>query len=54
MNAREAECMLDIGWTEGKRPIGRPKRRWLNTIKMDLREPGLSSMDWIGLVQDRD
>jgi hypothetical protein len=38
----------------GKRPLGRPRRRWVNNIKMDLREIGWDVMDWIHLVQDRD
>jgi hypothetical protein len=37
----------------GKRPLGRPRRRWLDNIKMDLSEIGLSVVDWIGLAQDR-
>jgi hypothetical protein len=39
---------------EGKRPLQRPKRRWVNNIKMDLREIGWDGMDWIDLAQDRD
>jgi hypothetical protein len=38
---------------EGKRPLRRPRRRWLDNIKMDLLEIRLSVMDWIGLAQDR-
>jgi hypothetical protein len=38
---------------EGKRPLGRPGRRWIGSIKMDLLEIGVSVVDWIGLVQDR-
>jgi hypothetical protein len=38
---------------EGKRPLGRPRRRWIYIIKMDLLEIGLSVVDWIGLAQDR-
>jgi hypothetical protein len=38
---------------EGKRPLGRPRRRWINNIKMDLLEIGLNVVDWIGLAQDR-
>jgi len=38
----------------GKRPLGRPRRRWANNIKMDLREVGCGGMDWIDLAQDRD
>jgi hypothetical protein len=38
----------------GKRPLGRPRRRWVGTIKMDLLEIGWGGVDWIGLAQDRD
>jgi hypothetical protein len=38
---------------EGKRPLGRPRRRWIDNIKMDLLEMGLNVVDWIGLAQDR-
>jgi hypothetical protein len=38
---------------EGKRPLGRPRRRWIDNIKIDLLEMGLSVVDWIGLAQDR-
>jgi hypothetical protein len=41
------------GNPEGKRPLGRPRRGWIDNIKMDLLEIGLSVMDWIGLAQDR-
>jgi hypothetical protein len=42
------------GKPEGKRPLGRPRRRWVNNIKMDLEEIGWNGMDWIELAQDRD
>jgi hypothetical protein len=38
---------------EGKRPLGRPRCRWMDNIKLDLLETGLSVVDWIGLAQDR-
>jgi hypothetical protein len=38
---------------EGKRPLGRPRHRWIDNIKIDLLEIGLSVVDWIGLAQDR-
>jgi cell wall assembly regulator SMI1 len=41
------------GEPEGKRPLGRPGRRWEDNIKMDLKKIGLESVDWIHLVQDR-
>jgi hypothetical protein len=43
-----------VGKPEGKRPLGRPRRRWVDNIKMDLREIGWDDMDWIDLAQDRD
>jgi hypothetical protein len=44
---------LLVGKPEGKRPLGRPRRRWIGNIKMDLLEVGLSVVDWIGVAQDR-
>jgi hypothetical protein len=43
-----------VGKPEGKRPLGRPRRRWEDGIRMDLREMGLGDVDWIRLAQDRD
>ena len=43
-----------VGKPEGKRPLGRPRRRWVNNIRTDLQEVGCGYMDWIGLAQDRD
>jgi hypothetical protein len=43
-----------VGKSEGKRQLGRPRRRWVDNIKMDLREMRWSCMDWIDLVQDGD
>jgi hypothetical protein len=43
-----------VGKPEGKRPLGRPRRRWMDNIKMYIREIGLDGMDWIELTQDRD
>jgi hypothetical protein len=43
-----------IGKPEGKRPLGRPRRRWEDGIRMDLREIGWGSIDWIQLVQNMD
>jgi hypothetical protein len=42
-----------VGRPEGKRPLGRPRRRWENNIKMDLREVGIDGANWIRLAQDR-
>jgi hypothetical protein len=43
-----------VGKPEGKRPLGRPRRRWEDNVRMDLREVGCGCVDWIGLAQDRD
>jgi hypothetical protein len=42
-----------VGKPEGNRPLGRPRRKWIDNIKLDLVEIGLSVVDWIGLAQDR-
>jgi hypothetical protein len=43
-----------VGRPEGRRPLGRPRRRWEDNIKTDLREIGFGDVDWIHLAQDRD
>jgi hypothetical protein len=43
-----------LGKPEGKRPLGRPRRRLVNSVKMDLREIGRDGMDWLDLAQDTD
>ena len=43
-----------VGKPEGKRPLGRPRHRWVDNIRMDLQEVGCEYVDWIGLAQDRD
>ena len=43
-----------VGKPEGKRPLGRPRRRWVDNIRMHLQEEGCGYMDWIELAQDRD
>jgi hypothetical protein len=43
-----------VGKPEGRRPLGRPRRRWVDNIKIDLREIGWVGMYWIDLAQDRD
>ena len=43
-----------VGKPEGKRPLGKPRRRWVNNIRTDLQEVGCGYVDWIGLAQDRD
>jgi hypothetical protein len=43
-----------VGNAEGKRPLGRPRHRWVDNIKVNLRGIGWDGMDWIDLVEDRD
>jgi hypothetical protein len=43
-----------VGKPEGKRPLGRHRRRWEDNIRMDLQEVGYGGVEWIGLAQDRD
>jgi hypothetical protein len=43
-----------VGTSEEKRPLERPRRRWVDNIRMDLQEVGCGCMDWFGLAQDRD
>jgi hypothetical protein len=45
---------LLVGKPEGRRPLGRPRRRWVDNIRVDLVEVGWGDVDWIGLAQDRD
>ena len=51
--SRDAYRVL-VGKPEGRRPLGRPRHRWEDHIKMDLREVGWGGMDWIGLAKDMD
>jgi hypothetical protein len=44
---------LLVGKPEGKRPLGKSRRRWVDNVEMDLRETGWVGMDWIDLAQDR-
>jgi hypothetical protein len=53
MGAKRNAYMI-LGKPEGKRPLGRPRRRWVDNIKVDLREIGWDGMDWIDLAQNRD
>jgi len=52
MEERRGVCRVLVGKSEGKRPLGRPRRRWEDSIKMDLQEVGC--WDWIELAEDRD
>ena len=54
MGEERGLCSVLVGKPEGKRPLGRPRRRWVDNIRMDLQEVGCGYVDWIGLAQDRD
>ena len=51
---RRGLCRVLLGKPVAKRPLGRPRRRWEDNIKMDLQEVGCAGMDWIELAQVRD
>jgi hypothetical protein len=53
MGEKRNAYRLLVGKPEGKRPLGRPRRRWVDNISMDLGEVGLGDVDWIDLAQDR-
>ena len=54
MGEERAVYRVLVGKPEGKRPLGRPRRRWVDNIRMDLQDVGCGHVDWIGLAQDRD
>jgi hypothetical protein len=54
LGKRRAVYRVLVGKPEGKRPLGRPRRRWEDNIKMDLQEVGCAGVEWIKLAQDRD
>jgi hypothetical protein len=54
MGERRGTYKVLVGKPEGRRPLGRPRRRWEDNIKMDLREVGCSGIDWIYIAQDTD
>jgi hypothetical protein len=54
MGKKRTTYRLLVGKPEGKRPLRRPRRRWVNNIRMDHGEIGWGGVDWIGLAQDRD
>jgi hypothetical protein len=54
MGKKSNAYRMFVGKPEGKRPLGRPRRRWMDNIKMELREIGWSGMDWTDRTQDRD
>jgi hypothetical protein len=53
MGEKRNEYRLLVGKSEGKRPLGKPRRRWVDNIRMDLGEVGWGDVDWIGLAKDR-
>jgi len=54
MDEERGVCRVLLGKPEGRRPLGRPSRKWVDNIRMDLQEVECEYMDWIGLTQDRD
>ena len=54
MGEERGAYMVLVGKPEGRRPLGRPRRRWVDNIRMDLQEVGCGYVDWIGLTQDRE
>jgi hypothetical protein len=54
MGEKRSSYRIFVGKPEGKRPLGRPRRRWVDNIKIYLREIGCHGTDWIELAQDRD
>jgi hypothetical protein len=54
MGEEMVSCRVLVGKPEGKRPLGKPRRRWIDNNKMDLQEVGCGHVDCIGLAQDRD
>ena len=54
MDEERGVCRVLVGKPERKRLMGRPRRRWVDNIRMDLQDVGCGYMDWIGLAQDRD
>jgi hypothetical protein len=53
MEEKRNAYRISVGELEGKRPLRRPRRRWVDNVKMDLTETGYGCMDWIDLAQDR-
>jgi hypothetical protein len=54
MGEKRNACRILVRKPEGNRPLGRPRRRWVDNIKMDLGKVGWDGVDWIDLAQDRD
>jgi len=53
MRGRGERCLQDFDWEARKRPLGRPRHRWEDNIKMDLKEIGIEGANWIRLARDR-
>jgi hypothetical protein len=51
---KRSMCRLSVGKAEGRKPLGRTRRRWVKSSKMSLVEIGWGGVDWIGLAQDRE
>jgi hypothetical protein len=47
-------CSISVGKPKRKTPLGRPRRRWMDSIKMDVRDTGCDGVDWIDMAKDRD
>jgi hypothetical protein len=54
MGEKRNVCRILVGKAEEKRSLGRPRRRWVDNIKMDLRELRCDGLDWSDMAQDRD
>ena len=54
MGEERRVCRFLVGKPEGRRPVGRPRRRWVNNIRTDLQEVGCGYVDWIELAQERE
>jgi hypothetical protein len=50
MRTKKNACIILVGNSEGRRPLGRPRRRWEDNVKIDQREIGWGGMDWIDLL----
>jgi hypothetical protein len=54
MGEKRNACRILVGKPEGKKPLGRPRSRWVDNIKIQLSEIGWDGVDWVNLAQDRD
>jgi hypothetical protein len=54
MEEKRKAYRILVGKSEGKRPLGRPRRRWVDNIRMDVVELGWDAVDWIDMAEDRD